>query len=298
MTVLLHCGSTSFKASSGGSLPHFLYLCRHNDGPTTMKYALITGASSGIGRCYAHELAKRGYNIIAVSNREDELHTLREEISTRYGVVVDTLFKDLAIESAAEELYDYCQRCGYEVEILVCNAGMLLFSTLAKTDPKRLHTIINLHCTTTTLLCRYFGEEMKHRRRGRILIMSSSTAWLPYPTISHYSATKAYLKSFAFALWYELHRYGVSVTAVFPGAVDTPFYNLSDRARRLFRALGVMLSAEQVARRGVRAMMRGRRRLVPGLFTKIVVGICAILPARVLDIVLRIGPIKRLLERV
>ena len=263
-----------------------------------MSYALITGASSGMGRCYAHELAKRGYDIIAVSNREQELQSVGEELKTQYGVAVAIITMDLSDKDAAKELYDKCTTEGYDIEILICNAGMLLFSTLANTSPERLHTIIDLHCTTTTLLCRYFGEAMKRRGRGRILIMSSSTAWLPYPTVSHYSATKAYLKSFAFSLWYELHRYGVSVTAVFPGAVDTPFYKLSDKARRLFRCLGIMLSAEQVARRGVRAMMRGQRRLTPGLFTKLVVGICAILPARVLDIVLRIGPIRRLLERV
>lgn len=251
-----------------------------------------------MGRCYAHELAKRGYDIIAVSNREQELQSVGEELKTQYGVAVATITMDLADKDAAKELYDNCTTEGYDIEILICNAGMLLFSTLANTSPERLHTIIDLHCTTTTLLCRYLGEAMKRRGRGRILIMSSSTAWLPYPTVSHYSATKAYLKSFAFSLWYELHRYGVSVTAVFPGAVDTPFYKLSDKARRLFRCLGIMLSAEQVARRGVRAMMRGERRLTPGLFTKLVVGICAILPARVLDIVLRIGPIRRLLERV
>lgn len=263
-----------------------------------MGYALITGASSGMGRCYAHELARRGYGIIAVSNRAEELHAVGEELRAQHGVAVVTVVADLARKDAAKELYDMCKGEGYDIEILICNAGMLLFSTLAKTDPARLHTIIDLHCTTTTLLCRYFSEEMKQRRRGRILIMSSSTAWLPYPTVSHYSATKAYLKSFAFSLWYELHRYGVSVTAVFPGAVDTPFYNLSDRARRIFRHLGIMLTAEQVARRGVRAMMRGQRRLTPGLFTKLVVGICAILPARLLDLILRIGPIRRLLERV
>ncbi|MBQ3249057.1 MAG: SDR family NAD(P)-dependent oxidoreductase [Alistipes sp.] len=263
-----------------------------------MSYALITGASSGMGRCYAHELAKRGYDIIAVSNREQELQSVGEELKTQYGVAVATITMDLADKDAAKELYDKCTTEGYDIEILICNAGMLLFSTLANTSPERLHTIIDLHCTTTTLLCRYFGEAMKRRGRGHILIMSSSTAWLPYPTVSHYSATKAYLKSFSFSLWYELHRYGVSVTAVFPGAVDTPFYKLSDKARRLFRCLGIMLSAEQVARRGVRAMMRGQRRLTPGLFIKLVVGICAILPARVLDIVLRIGPIRRLLERV
>ena len=128
--------------------------------------------------------------------------------------------------------------------------------------------------------------------------MSSSTAWLPYPTISHYSATKAYIKSLAFALWYELHSHGVSVTAVFPGAVDTPFYNLKPAWRKWFVRLGIMHSAETIARRGTRAMLRGRRRLTPGLFTKFVVTACAILPARILDIFLHIAPIKRLLNRV
>lgn len=263
-----------------------------------MSYALITGASSGMGRCYAHELAGRGYDIIAISNREEELQQACEELRAKYSVTTRSITTDLAREGAAKEIYDICLKEDYDIEILVCNAGMLLFSTLTNTAPERLHTIIALHCTTTTLLCRYFGEQMKRRGHGRILIMSSATAWLPYPTISHYSATKGYLKNLAFALWYELRSYGVSVTAVFPGAVDTPFYNLGNGARRLFRALGIMLSAEQVARRGVRAMMRGRRRLTPGLFTKLVVAICAILPAHMLAIILRIAPIRRLLERV
>lgn len=263
-----------------------------------MSYALITGASSGIGRCYTHEMARRGFNIIAVSNQQEALNTLQEEIHTTYNVEVVTMFADLAEQNAAKVIFDRCKELDIEVEILICNAGMLLFSTLVNTNPEKLHTIINLHCTTTSLLCRYFGEEMKLKQRGRILIMSSSTAWLPYPTISHYAATKAYIKSFAFSLWYELHRYGVSVTALFPGAVDTPFYNLSNKLRKLFRTLGIMMSAETIAKRGVNAMFRGQRRLTPGLFTKLVVAICAILPARILDIIIRIKPIRELLERI
>lgn len=263
-----------------------------------MSYALITGASSGIGRCYTHEMARRGFNIIAVSNQQEALNTLQEEIHTTYNVEVVTMFADLAEQNAAKDIFDRCKELDIEVEILICNAGMLLFSTLVNTNPEKLHTIINLHCTTTSLLCRYFGEEMKLKQRGRILIMSSSTAWLPYPTISHYAATKAYIKSFAFSLWYELHRYGVSVTALFPGAVDTPFYNLSNKLRKLFRTLGIMMSAETIAKRGVNAMFRGQRRLTPGLFTKLVVAICAILPARILDIIIRIKPIRELLERI
>lgn len=263
-----------------------------------MSYALITGASSGIGRCYATLLAERGYSIIAVSNQAAELENAARELRERYNVEVHTLCIDLAERSAAKSIFDYTEDHDWQVDILICNAGMLLFSTLVNTAPERLATIVDLHCTTTTLLCRYYGEKMKERRKGRILIMSSSTAWLPYPTISHYGATKAYLKSFASALWYELHRYGVSVTSVYPGAVDTPFYKLSDKMRRRFVSLGIMMRPETIAKRGIKAMMRGRRRLVPGFFTKLVVAICAILPARVLDLFLRIGPIKRLLDRV
>lgn len=263
-----------------------------------MNYALITGASSGIGRCYANEMASRGYNIIAVSNQAEQLNAMAKEIIQTYNVKVSTICIDLAAPTSAKEIYDITKSSGWDVEVLICNAGMLLFSTLLKTEPERLITINNLHCTTNTLLCRYFGQDMKERGKGHILIMSSSTAWLPYPTISHYAATKSYLKSFASALWYELHRSGVSITAVFPGAVDTPFYKLDDKTRRLFLRLGVMLSAKDVAYRGVKAMFRGRRRLTPGLFTKIVVGICAIVPARLLDLFIQIPPIKRLLNRV
>lgn len=263
-----------------------------------MNYALITGASSGIGLCYATELARRGYSIIAVSNQREELERVTANLRQEYDIEAHPLYADLTERNAAKDIFDRCKAEGWEVEILICNAGMLLFSTLTHTAPEKLPAIIDLHCTTTTLLCCYFGDEMKQRGRGRILLMSSSTAWLPYPTISHYSATKAYIKNFAFALWYELHRYGVSVTAVFPGAVNTPFYKLSDKMRSRLAALGVLMSPEVVARRAIKAMMRGKRRLTPGIFTRLVVVICAILPARVLDIIIRIKPIRELLERV
>ncbi len=263
-----------------------------------MSYALVTGSSSGIGRCYARELASRGYNIIAVSNQPDELEASAAELRHDYHVEAHAIECDLSRPEAANELYARCRTEGWVVDILVCNAGMLLFSTLTNTPTERLTRIIELHCTTTTLLCRLFGEEMKLRSSGRILIMSSATAWLPYPTISHYAATKAYLRTFGFALWYELHRYGVGVTVVLPGAVDTSFYNLSPTLRRLFVAIGIMQRPETIARRGVRAMMRGRRRLTPGLFTRLVVVICSLLPARLFELLLHIGPIRRLLERV
>ena len=263
-----------------------------------MSYALITGASSGIGRCYAKEMAHRGYNIVAVSNQEEALSNLRSELVSAYDVVVETICCDLAREEAAQQLYERCKAEGWQVDVLICNAGMLLFSTLVHTEPARLNTIIALHCTTTTLLCRYFGEDMKRRGAGHILIMSSATAWLPYPTISHYAATKAYLKSFGQSLWYEMRGRGVSITTLFPSAVDTPFYNLDDKMRRRLLWWGLMLSAEDVARKALRAMFRRRRKCLPGFWTKLEAAVCALLPAWVLLPIMKIPAVKKILERV
>ncbi|MBR0332442.1 MAG: SDR family NAD(P)-dependent oxidoreductase, partial [Alistipes sp.] len=178
------------------------------------EYALITGASSGIGLEYARQLAAEGYNLILVGNQADENCRVAESLASQYGVRTLPIYADLAREGAAEELY---ARVGeLPVEVLISNAGMLLFSTLAHTPAPSLEKIIALHCTTPTLLCRLFAEQMLLRGRGHIVLMSSITAWTPYPTISHYAATKTYLKSFADSLWCELREKGVSVTAVFP----------------------------------------------------------------------------------
>ena len=263
-----------------------------------MTYALITGSTSGIGAEYAHQLASRGYGIVVVSNRREENLQMADHLRSRYGVETLPLYADLTRAEAAREIYDYVHQMGIEVEILVCNAGMLLFSTLCHTEPQALERIVALHCTTPTLLCRLFAERMVQRGRGRILVMSSITAWTPYPTISHYAATKAYLHSFAQSLWYEMRDKGVSVTTVYPSAVDTPFYNLENRMRRLLLRCGVMLSAESVARKALRAMFRGRRRCLPGFLTKVESAICWLLPAWALLPVMKIPMVRRILERI
>lgn len=175
---------------------------------------------------------------------------------------------------------------------------MLLFSQLKNTAIERIEQIIALHCTAPTLLCRLFAEDMRRRGCGRILIVSSITAWTPYPTISHYAATKAYLKSFAQSLWYELRGSGVSVTVVFPSAVDTPFYSLDEKMRRRLLRWGVMMSAESVVRKALNAMFRSRRRCLPGVMTKLEAAICAVLPSWALLPVLKLPVVRKILDRV
>ena len=132
---------------------------------------------------------------------------------------------------------------------------------------------------------------------GRILIMSSMTAWTPFITVSYYAATKAYLKSFAQSLWYEFRPHGVTVTTAYPGAVDTPLYSLDIKQRKWLRAFGVMMSADKLAKSGIRALERGSRTAIPGLFTKVAVGACWLLPAHALLPILKIPVIKRILAK-
>ena len=263
---------------------------------TTGEYALVTGASSGIGYAFAAQLAARGYGVVLVSNREEENRAAAERIAREYGVATLPLYQDLAQPDAAERLHAETSRRGLKVSVLVSNAGILLFGLLADTPPERLRTIVALHCMTPALLCRLYGDDMRRRGGGRILVVSSSTAWMPWPTIAAYSATKAFLHSFARSLDIELRDQGVNVTTLYPGAVDTPLYSLSERRRQLLVRCGVMLPPDRVARKGLRALFRGRRRCIPGLFTKLCVFFCRLLPAPWLRPILRLRAVRRLLQ--
>lgn len=263
-----------------------------------MKYALITGASSGMGLQFALQLAAKGYGIIIVSNRPDENQKAADMVHAQSSVDVKVIDADLTLPDSAQDIYNQVKEWELEVEVLVSNAGMLLFSTLTKTSVQALDKILSLHCTTPVKLIRLFGMDMQERRKGYILITSSSSAWMQYPTISHYGATKAFLKNFSRAIWYEFRRYGVGVTAFFPGAVDTPLYNLEDRWRRFFRTIGMMMSPEKAVSLGLKAMFHRRYRCIPGFFTKLSVGLCAIAPAWMFLPILKIPYIKRLFESV
>ena len=261
-----------------------------------MHYTLITGGSSGIGYQFARQSAERGENLILVSNQLSALQAVSESISKQYGVDVKILDTDLSAADAAERIYAFATSVG-QVDNLISNAGVLHFGKFLNTTDSYIDFITALHFTTPMKLCKLFARDMVARKSGRILIVSSMTAWTPYPTMSLYGSTKVALKSFAQSLWYELKEHNVTVTTLFPGAVDTPLYNLSDRPRKWLRALGFMSTPEVIARKGLRAMRRGRRTLVPGLFTKIAVTACKILPAVVILLVMKIPAVRRLLDR-
>ena len=237
--------------------------------------ALVTGASKGIGRCYDLQLAREGYNVVMVAVDEAQLERTAGEVrAANPQVQVRWLSKDLATPTAGEELFAWVKAEGIEVDILINNAGIFSFCDILKTPIERICRIIMLHDITATVTCRLFAADMAARGGGRILNMSSYSIWMPYPGLSLYSASKAYLKSFSVAFSKEVRELGVTVTAVCPAGIATDLYGLSPRWQKIGLRLGVLMSPESCARRSLRAMWRGRRCIVPDWWFRLFIPLC------------------------
>lgn len=241
-------------------------------------WALITGASSGIGYCYAEELASLNYNLVIVSNEETPLAEAACRLSQQYGVEVRMLCTDLTTADAADSLYATCHEWNIRIEILVNNAGMYRFGETLNIDSNFTTKMLALHILTPTRLCILFGQEMRQQRHGYILNMSSVTAWLAYPGVNVYGATKRYLKNFSRGLHTELSDYGVHVTAVCPGAVDTNLYNLNIKLRRRLVWLGIMMPPQKLARKAVHALLRNKAVFIPGMLNRVLLPFILLIP--------------------
>ena len=241
-------------------------------------WALVTGGSSGMGMEYARQLAAKGYDLVLVSNQEEELQKVASELSKQFAIKVRTRFQDLAAENAADELFSFCQEQGLEVEILINNAGMFFFEELSTDNEAKALTMMRLHMFTPTRLCVLFGDAMKNRGNGYILNMSSMAAKFPCPGITVYSATKAYLKSFGKSLYFEMYPYGVGATTVCPAAIATPLYKLKPSLLKLGVNIGLIGTPQWLVRRALRGMFHHRRVVKPGLMNYYLPPIIAILP--------------------
>ena len=250
--------------------------------------ALITGGSSGLGLEFARQLFARGYSLILVSNRADELASAAAEFSAPHpgpvpgSPAVTTLCMDLARTNAADELYAWCCERGVLPDVIVNDAGMFFFKELTVEDLPRVQAMIDLHVVTVTRICILFGGAMKKRGSGRILNISSMCARIPAPGITIYSATKAYLRSFGRSLSYELKPHGVTVTTVCPAAVATPLYRLSERQMRAGIRLGLVRTPRWLVRRSLRALFRGRRVISPAFMNVWLPTLIALLPGPLL----------------
>lgn len=253
--------------------------------PGRTDYALVTGASSGIGMEIARELARHGYPLILVSNQGPELEQVARALTQAYGVAVHSIVMDLARPEAAAELHQEVERRGLEVDILVSNAGVFFFAEVAESDPAKANILLQLHVVTPSLLTHHFGRGMRARRRGHILMVSSISAWRDFPGIACYGSSKRYLRSFSISLREELRVWGVNVTLLAPGAVATGLYEQTGVPVETAVKFGVMADPAKIARAAVRGMFGHKAVVIPGWSAKLMTAAMALMPRWLIKIV-------------
>ena len=257
-------------------------------------FALVTGASSGIGLEFAKQLAKRGYNLLIVSNEEvikkraEEIKGSKDERIS--GLEVIPLVMDLGQQSSARELYEYTRAQEIEVEVLVNNAGVYHDKDILDDSEAFTSLIMNLHMYTPAMLCYLFGQEMRERRHGYILNVCSVTSKMAAQRLGTYGSTKAFLSHFTRSLHIELKPYGVYVTDVSPGAVDTGLFSIPQWVTKAGKALGIIASPEMLVRRALRALFHGRSKTtIPTIFWQVLCFIILLIPTWMLRLIRRLG---------
>jgi len=236
---------------------------------TKKNYALITGATSGIGYELAHYAAGDGYNLVLVARTKDRLETIAAEIKKVFGVTVYTVPKDLFKPGAAKEVYDATQSEGLIVDVLINAAGQGEWGSFTETDLDREIDLIHLNIIALTSMNKYYVHDMVARRFGRILNLASSLAKTPTPLMSVYAATKAYVLSLSEALAEELKDTGVTVTALQPYATDTDFFHKAKGEHTNIYKEGTLSDPYEVAKAGYDAMLEGSVTVMPGLINKV-----------------------------
>jgi short-subunit dehydrogenase len=225
------------------------------------KWALVTGASAGIGLELARQLAAAGANLVLTARRTDRLQTLAADFSEKYKVKTATCAADLTQPGAPDEIFSFTQSRGLEIELLVNNAGFGAFGFIHKIPPQKSAEMIQVNCTAVVALTQLFVPAMVSRQSGDVLIVSSVAAFQAVPFNSAYAATKAFDLIFAEGIAEELRPLGVRVCALCPGSTNTEFQTVAEQPDRVFRSAE---TAEKVARVGLEGMARGKTCVISG----------------------------------
>jgi short-subunit dehydrogenase len=240
-------------------------------------YALVTGASSGIGADLARELARAGHPILLTARRVDRLEALAAELRKNANVEVVVIAADLAAANAARTLHEAVTARGLDVEIVVNNAGYGMQGQFLDMDFDAVEAMFRVNIVALTHLTQLFARDLVKRGSGYVLNVASAAAFLPSPYVSAYAATKSYVLGFSEALRFELRGTGVSITTLYPGITTTEFNEVAHVKTPPAMNLSI-LSAAEVARIGARAMFARRRAVVPGLINKLNAIFSAVLP--------------------
>jgi short-subunit dehydrogenase len=258
--------------------------------------ALITGASAGIGREFARQLAGRACSMILVARRDERMIELADQLGREHPKLLVHIRKvDLADLGQLQAFLEWLDREKLEVDLLINNAGLGDSGAFAESTPDRNKEMTVVNVATLTLITRHLLPQMLAKQRGAILNVSSSAGFLPIPGSAVYAATKAYVTSFSEALRAELRGTGISVCALCPGPVVTEFQQVAKRggARPDIGPNFLVVTAEQVVRDALAALETDRPLVIPGFAVKLLMLLARLMPMPVLRLVARMSPRPR-----
>lgn len=224
------------------------------------KWALVTGASSGIGWALAEQLAAKGANLVLTARRVDRLARLANDVTARYKIQTQIFAADLTRPQAPGELFRFSEEKRLKIEILINNAGFGAYGEFRKIEAQRFLDMVQVNVASVVHLTHLFLPAMMERGSGYIMIVASTAAFQPVPYISTYAATKGFDLLFAEGLAEEVRRHGVRVCALCPGSTASEFNEVAGQPR----LAGPQESNEKVARVGLEALAAGKPRVISG----------------------------------
>lgn len=227
------------------------------------EYILITGASSGIGYEMTKQLASKKFNLLLTARSEDKLLKLQQELRTTFHIEAEYLLYDLSEPNAAQDLYNQVKEKNYMVTGLINNAGFGDYGNFVAMPLKKDEEMIAVNITALVGLTKLFGADMVKAGKGRIMNVASLLSFLPFPYYSIYSATKSFVLAFTETVAAEMEGTGVTVTALCPGTVETPFHTKEMRKTNAMSANKPMPAAI-VAKAGIELFLNGKGKKIVG----------------------------------
>ena len=245
-----------------------------------MSYALVTGASRGIGRALALGLAQRGYDLLLVARSADQLQALAQEVQARHQRQAHVLALDLTQPEAAAQLAAWAsQQTPEGLAVLVNNAGYGLWGRFEQLKLAKQLNMLQLNLMLPVQLTYELLPQLRRAARGYILNVASTAAYQAVPSLTLYAASKAFVLNFSRGLRYELRDSAISVTCLSPGATTTDFGNRAGMGTELQAVANkVSMTATAVAEAGLRALFAGEAELIPGLLNKVSAGLTSVVP--------------------
>jgi uncharacterized protein len=249
--------------------------------------ALITGASGGIGEALAQRFARDGFDLVLVARTEAKLQALAGELARSYGITAHVLAYDLSDPAAPRRLVEQLAARTIAVDILVNNAGFATYGPFAELDLDGGLRMLQVNIVTLTHLTRLLLPGMLARKRGRILNVASTAAFMPGPLMAVYYASKAFVLSFSEALHNELQGSGVTVTALCPGPTSTGFQARAQMEQSKLVRRRQIMGVDEVADAGYVALLKGQPVVIPGLMNRIQTLLPRLLPRRLVPVIVR-----------